>query len=364
MHGPRRAARGRPRPDDVPPGGGPRAGAGPAVRARRPRPRRGRPLGRGRPEAAGRRARGVLPGGDGPAVGRAAPHGRVPGPAAGRGDAAVQRHVRRPSSRHARWLGGRGDLRVGHERGGPGARRAGRPVRGAGRDRRRSRRGIRARDVGPRRGRPGGRRPRPGDQPLDARARPLRPQDAGRRDRGALPRPDRGPASGGAGAGRRPGRPRRGRGGAGPGRRHRRRARGVRDGLDPAPQPRGGARPGHARGGARPWRGRPARAARDRARSGHRAGRRGQRAPRARRCSVPRCSGSTAWRPATTPRPTGCEQRSAPGTTSSGRLPPRLQTRSLSIRRTPSICTAVDSSAPAAPIVASSASVSGSATET
>ena len=31
---------------------------------------------------------------------------------AGRGDAAVQRHVRRPSRRHARWLGGRGDLRV------------------------------------------------------------------------------------------------------------------------------------------------------------------------------------------------------------------------------------------------------------
>ena len=63
----------------------------------------------------------------------------------------------------------------------------------------------------------------------------------------------------------------------------------------------------------------------------------------------------------TLPRPgRRCRPR-ADGPVAGGPLRP---TRSLSMRRTPSIRTAVDSSAPASPIVASSSSVSGSATET
>ena len=120
--------------------------------------------------------------------------------------AALRAGTRRSAGGSAR------DLRVGHQRGGPGARRAGRPVRRPGRDRRRSRRWVRARDVGPRGGGPGGRRPRAGDEARRRSCPRTSASGARRRDRGALPRPDRGRAGGGAGAGRRPGGARRRRG--------------------------------------------------------------------------------------------------------------------------------------------------------
>ena len=258
-------------------------------------------LGRGRPASAGRRARGVLPGGDGPPVRRASPRGGVPGPEAGRGDPAVQRHVRRPSGRDGRWLGGRGDLGSGMNA--VGRAPDGRVARFSGLGDIAGDRGggIRARDVGPWGGRQGGRRPRPGDDPLDARARPLR-----------LGAPDdvteafylgniEGRAGRGAGSGRRPGRTRRRRGGDPAWSTTSPTSCGVRDGLDPAAQPRRGAGPGHARRRARPRRRRPAGAARDRTRPGRRAVRRGQRAP----CAARARRRAAGARPARARRPRG-----------------------------------------------------------
>ena len=152
--------------------------------------------GTGGPRLPVRRARGVLPGGDGPAVRRAAPRGGVParrlagetllfndtfaalraGTADGWGVAVIcgsgmNAVGRAPDGRVARFAG-LGEI-AGDRGGGSGLGMWG---LGA---------AVRADDG---RG--------PATQPLDARARALRPQDAGRRDRGALLRPDRGPAGG------------------------------------------------------------------------------------------------------------------------------------------------------------------------